>query len=76
MTIYHDSRFLSALIFSSFSFVQARNSKVSGDDQSGTWEYETLKGDKNMVIWDYAIAAIALAVKVSRAPRLTSISPY
>ena len=65
MTVHHDSRFLAALIFSSFSFVQARDSKVSGKvDQSGTRECDALKGGKNTIIWDYAIAAIALAVKV------------
>jgi len=68
MTGHHDSRFLAALIFLSFSFVQARDSKGSGEGQSGAREYEALKGGKDMIIWDYAIAAIALAVKVQRAP--------
>jgi hypothetical protein len=62
LTVHHDSRFLAALIFSSFSFVHARDSNVSGEvDQSGTREYES---PKDMIGWDYAIAAIALAVKV------------
>jgi hypothetical protein len=63
LTVHHDSRFLAALIFSLFYFGQARGSGIRKEvDQSNTKNYEVLKG--GVVIWDYAVAAIALAVKV------------
>jgi hypothetical protein len=65
LTVHHDSRFLAALIFSLFFFGQARHSEVSKEvHQSDTRNYEAMKGGENKVIWDYAIAAIALSVKV------------
>jgi hypothetical protein len=63
LTVHHDSRFLAALIFSLFFFVQARDSKVSREVDQPDMR-KALKGGKNMAIWDYAVAAIALAVKV------------
>lgn len=62
LTVHHDSRFLAALIFSLFFFVQARESKLSREVDQPDMR-KALKGDKN-IIWDYAVAAIALAVKV------------
>ncbi|KAF8497913.1 hypothetical protein F5888DRAFT_263079 [Russula emetica] len=50
LTLHHDSRFLAALIFSLFSFVPARELEI----------------DEDKVIWDYAVAAISLAVKMHR----------
>lgn len=66
LTVHHDSRFLAALIFSLFSFVPARgDSKASLKlDRSEMRHFQELELDEDKVIWDYAVAAIALAVKV------------
>jgi hypothetical protein len=66
LTIHHDSRFLAALIFSLFFLIPARgDSKRPLElDQSDTRLCQELKEGKDMIIWDYAVAAIALAVKV------------
>jgi hypothetical protein len=66
LTVHHDSRFLAALIFSLFSFVPARGDSESPLklDKSETRHFQELEVDEDKVIWDYAVAAIALAVKV------------
>ena len=66
LTVHHDSRFLAALIFSLFYFVPARgDSKASLKlDQSDMRHFQELEADEDKVIWDCAVAAIALAVKV------------
>jgi hypothetical protein len=66
LTVHHDSRFLAALIFSLYSFVPARgDSKASLKlGQSEMRHFQELEVDEDKVIWDYAVAAIALAVKV------------
>ena len=66
LTVHHDSRFLAALIFSLFSFVPARGDSKTPQklDQSETGHFQGLEVDENKVIWDHAVAAIALAVKV------------
>jgi hypothetical protein len=63
LTVNHDSRFLAVYIFSLFLFIPARGDSKTPleQDQSDTKE---LKEGKDTVIWDYAVAAIALAVKV------------
>jgi hypothetical protein len=67
VTTHKDTRFLAALIFISFFFsVSARPGEESlkvahlpdGDQQ------EEHDDSRKMVVWDYAVAAIALAVKV------------
>jgi hypothetical protein len=66
LTVHHDSRFLAALIFSLFFFVPARGDSKTPQklDQSETRHFQELEVDEDKVIWDYAVAAIALAVKV------------
>jgi hypothetical protein len=65
LTVHHDSRFLAALLFSSFFFGKAKHSEASKVvHQSGTRNYDAMKGGENKVIWDYAVASIALSVKV------------
>jgi hypothetical protein len=65
LAVHHDSRFLAALLFSLFFFGQARHFEVSDVvHQSDTSNYEAMKGGENKVIWDFAVAAIALSVKV------------
>jgi hypothetical protein len=66
LTTHHDSRFLAALIFSMFFFIPARGDpKDPLDlDKSDTRLCRELKEGKDMAIWDYAVAATALAVKV------------
>ena len=63
LTVNHDSRFFAAYIFSLFFFIPARgDSKILL--QQDTTHFQELKEGKDTVIWDYAVAAIALAVKV------------
>jgi hypothetical protein len=64
LTAHHDSRFLAALIFSLFFSFQVSPMVRRGVDQPETTNHQEMKGDQNMVIWNYAVAAIALAVKV------------
>jgi len=65
LTVYHDSRFLAALIFSSFFVPARRDSETLVElDQSDARHFQELEKDEDVVIWDYAVAAIALAVKV------------
>ena len=67
LTVHHDSRFLAALIFSLFSFDPARGSSKTPLelDQSKMRQVRVLEVvDEVKVVWDYAVAAIALAVKV------------
>jgi hypothetical protein len=66
LTVHHDSRFLAALIFSLFSFVPAKGDSKAPLrlDQSETRRFQELEVDEDRIIWDYAVAAIALAVKV------------
>jgi len=66
LTVHHDSRFLAALMFSLFSFAPARGASETPLklDQSETRHFQELEVDEDKVIWDYAVAAIALAVKV------------
>jgi hypothetical protein len=66
LTVHHDSRFLAALIFSLFSFVPARDDSKAPLklDQSEARHFQEMEVDEDKVIWDYAVAAIALAVKV------------
>lgn len=66
LTVHHDSRFLAALIVSSCFFIP-----IMGDpknplelDQSDPRDFQEPNEGKDVVIWDYAVAAIALAVKV------------
>lgn len=66
LTVHRDSRFLAALIFSSFSFIPARGDPKAPLklDQSEWRHFRELEEDDNKIIWVYAVAAIALAVKV------------
>ena len=66
LTVNHDSRFLAALIFSLFFFAPARGGSETPPklDQSETRRFQELEVDEEKFIWDYAVAAIALAVKV------------
>jgi hypothetical protein len=66
LTVHHDSRFFAALIFSSFVFVPARGDSDTPLKlhQSETRHLQELEVDEDKLIWDYAVAAIALAVKV------------
>jgi hypothetical protein len=65
LTVHHDSRFLAALIFTSFFVPARRDSEALVElDQSDARHLQELEKDKDVVIWDYAVAAIALAVKV------------
>lgn len=62
LTIHYDTRFLAALIFSLFSFAPARGDSKNSLKSEMRHFRELEEDDK--VIWDYAVAAIALAVKV------------
>ena len=63
LTVNPDSRFFAAYIFSLFFFIPARgDSKILLE--LDTIHFQELKEGKDTVIWDYAVAAIALAVKV------------
>ena len=66
LTVHHDSRFLAALIFSLFFFVPARGVSTTPLklDPSETRHFQELEVDEDKVIWDHAVAAVALAVKV------------
>ncbi len=66
LTVHHDSRFLAAFIFSSFFFVPTRGDLKAPLvlDQSDTRHFQEPEEYEDMVVWDYAVAAIALAVKV------------
>lgn len=66
LTDHHDSRFLAAYIFSLFFFIPARgDSKNPLElDQSEAIHVRELNEGKDTDIWNYAVAAIALAVKV------------
>lgn len=68
LTTHHDTRFLAVLIFMSFFFsVSARTGeechKVADYPDVGQRAVESDEIQK-MVVWDYAVSAIALAVKV------------
>ncbi|KAI9508638.1 hypothetical protein F5148DRAFT_872277 [Russula earlei] len=68
LTGHHDSRFFAALIFSSFIFFPAKedsNAPIEVD-QADKGRCEELKEGETVAIWDYAVAAIALAVKMHR----------
>jgi hypothetical protein len=67
LTTHHDTRFFAALIFISFFFsVSARTVKESPEvaDYPDVYQQEESDESQKMVVWDYAVAAIALAVKV------------
>ncbi len=67
LTTHHDTRFLAALIFVSFFFsVPARLGEESPKvaDHPDVNQREESDDSRKMVVWDYAVAAIALAVKV------------
>jgi hypothetical protein len=65
LTVNHDSRFLAALIFTSFFFTVPTGGEVLVEGYNpGAKHGKALKDHQKMVIWDYAVAAIALAVKV------------
>jgi hypothetical protein len=67
LTTHHDTRFLAALIFLSFFFsVSERPGEESikvvyPPDMVQQEEYDD---SRKLVVWDYAVAAITLAVKV------------
>jgi hypothetical protein len=64
LTVNHDSRFLAAFIFASFFFTVPTGGCLGEGHNSGTKHREGLKDYEKMVVWDYAVASIALAVKV------------
>ena len=65
LTVNHDSRFLAAFIFTSFFFTAPTGGECLGEGYNpGTKPREGLKDYEKMVVWDYAVASIALAVKV------------
>jgi len=64
LTVHHDSRFLAALLLSLF-FLPARGD-LNAVEQPDEAPCDELKEGKTKVIWDYAVAAIALAVKVQK----------
>ena len=65
LTVHHDTRFLAALLFTSFFFsVRAGGEFIRNGGHPCAKHCEELKDHKEMVVWDYAVAAIALAAKV------------
>ena len=65
LTVHHDSRFLAALIFTSFFFTGLTGGEFLGEGCNPAVKHgKGLKDPEKMVVWDYAVAAIALAVKV------------
>jgi hypothetical protein len=65
LTVNHDSRFLAALIFTSFFFTVPIGGERLGEGYNpGTKHREVFKDHEKMVVWDYAVASITLAVKV------------
>lgn len=68
LTVHHNTRFLAALIFSLFLFFPARGDSETllKPGQSETGLFREPEVDEDKAIWDYAVAAIALAVKMHR----------
>jgi hypothetical protein len=65
LTVHHDTRFLATLLFTSFFFsMPAGGEFLWKGGHPAAKHCEELKDYKKMVVWDYAVAAIALAVKV------------
>ncbi len=67
LTTHHDTRFLAALIFVVFFFsVPERQGDECARvaDDSDVNQKEEPDNSRKLVVWDYAVAAIALAVKV------------
>lgn len=67
LTTHHDTRFFAALIFISFFFpVSARpgEERPKVADYADVDQLEESDEAQKMVVWDYAVAAITLAVKV------------
>ena len=67
LTTHHDTRFLAALIFISFFFsvsprLGEEGLKVANPPDLD--QCEVPDDSRKMIVWDYAVAGIALAVKV------------
>lgn len=79
LTTHHDTHFLAALIFISFFFsVSAspgeENLKITHPPDVD--QREEPDNSRKMIVWDYAVAAIALAVKVQAIVYLVPGSPH
>jgi hypothetical protein len=65
LTVHHDARFLAALLFPSFFFpVRAGGESIRNGGHPCAKHCEELKDHKEMVVWNYAVAVFAIAVKV------------
>ena len=69
LTTHHDTRFLAALIFISFFFsISERpaeeSPKLAPPPDVDSDQQEEYDDSRKFVVWDYAVAAITLAVKV------------